>query len=796
LFTVIVVLAAAALWGAGVRGADGGLDGTFNPGGTGADSEVFALAVQTDGKIIVGGSFATYNGTNIRFLARLNTDGTRDLSFNPGGAGPDGPVDGIAIQPDGKILIGGAFTSYNGDPAASDRIMRLNADGTRDLTFNPGGTGAAGGNFVDAITVQIDGTILIGGFFTTYNDDPAANDNIMRLKQDGTRDAAFNAGGTGANSGVHGIAVQPDGKIVIVGLFNAYNGDASVSDDVMRLNADGTRDATFNPGGAGAAARTRTVAVLTDGKILIGGDFFAYNGDGNVPHNMMRLNTDGTRDQTFNPGGAGPSGPVFSLVIQSNGKIVIGGGFTAYNGDEAASDRVMRLNTDGSRDPSFNAGGTGANTPVEAVALQPDRKIIIAGLCTSYNGDDSAPDRIMRLMPEAANSTLSFSQPAYVVGEGDGSIVITVNRLGDSSSAATVEYATSDGGVSCANSVHLASAKCDFNSALGKLNFAPGDQSRTFVVLINQDSFVEGPETFTVALFNPTGVDLLGSSAVVTINDDVTEPSGNVIDDARNFVRQHYHDFLNREPDQSGWDFWTNQITSCGTDAQCNEVRRVDVSASFFLSIEFQQSGYLVERFYKVAYGDALGNSTFQTNHQLAVPVVRLNEFLKDTQRIGQGVIVLQPGWEQALEANKQAYALEFVQTARFTAALPASLTPTQFVTRLNQNAGGVLSANEQTMAINLFGNAGDSSSVTARAQAVRMVAEDTDLYNAEFNRAFVLAEYFGYLRRNPNDPQDTDYTGYDFWLTKLNQFNGNYVNAEMVKAFLSSIEYRRRFGP
>jgi hypothetical protein len=123
-------------------------------------------------------------------------------------------------------------------------------------------------------------------------------------------------------------------------------------------------------------------------------------------------------------------------------------------------------------------------------------------------------------------------------------------------------------------------------------------------------------------------------------------------------------------------------------------------------------------------------------------------------------------------------------------------LSPTTFVDRLNTNTGGVLSASERQTAINVFGGAPNSSNVTARAQVVRMVADDIDLYNAEYNRAFVLAQYFGYLRRNPNDAPDSDYTGYDFWLTKLNQFNGNYINAEMVKAFLSSIEYRQRFGP
>ena len=220
------------------------------------------------------------------------------------------------------------------------------------------------------------------------------------------------------------------------------------------------------------------------------------------------------------------------------------------------------------------------------------------------------------------------------------------------------------------------------------------------------------------------------------------------------------------------------------------------MSASFFLSIEFQNNGYLVERFYKVAYGDAPGDSTFGGAHQLSVPRVRFDEFTQGTQRIGQNVIVLAPGWEQLLESNKQAFALEFVQTARFITAFPTSMTPAQFVDRLNQLAGQVLSATESANAIALFNGAADSSNTTARAQAVRLVAEDTDLYNAEYNRAFVLAQYFGYLRRNPNAAPDSDYTGYDFWLTKLNQFNGNYINAEMVKAFLSSIEYRQRFGP
>jgi hypothetical protein len=203
-----------------------------------------------------------------------------------------------------------------------------------------------------------------------------------------------------------------------------------------------------------------------------------------------------------------------------------------------------------------------------------------------------------------------------------------------------------------------------------------------------------------------------------------------------------------------------------------------------------------VERIYKAAYGDASDISTLGGTHPLAVPIVRLNEFLSDTQEIGKGVIVGQGNWQQDLENNKRAFTPGFVERARFTTAFPSSMTPAQFVDKLSLNAGNVLSANERATAIDLFGGATETSNITARAQALRQVAENSDLNNAEFNRAFVLMQYFGFLRRNPNDPQETDYTGYDFWLTKLNQFNGNFVNAEMVKAFVASSEYRNRFGP
>jgi hypothetical protein len=440
--------------------------------------------------------------------------------------------------------------------------------------------------------------------------------------------------------------------------------------------------------------------------------------------------------------------------------------------------------------PAPNAGGTAQIT----INLKDNGGTANSGLDTSLN-------QTFIITVNPVGGFMFFNATNFNTTESSGFANVTVTRTGDTTRTATVDYSTNaDNGLPCSTAGGVATPKCDFTAAVGTLSFAPGDTAKSIQVLITQDSFVEGVERVTVSLSNPGGGGALAppTSSTVTIADDTTEPPTNPIDDARNFVRQHYHDFLNREPDAGGWDFWTNQITSCGADVQCNEVRRIDVSASFFLSIEFQQTGYLVERFYKVAYGDGSGTSTFGGTHQLIVPIIRFSEFLKDTRRIGQGVVVLAPGWEQLLESNKQAYALEFVQTSRFIAAVPTTMTPAEFVDKLDQNAGNVLSSSERTAAINLFGAAPDSSNVNARAQTVRMVTEDSDLFAAEYNRAFVLAQYFGYLRRNPNDaPESTlDYTGFDFWLTKLNQFNGNYINAEMVKAFLSSIEYRQRFGP
>jgi hypothetical protein len=321
------------------------------------------------------------------------------------------------------------------------------------------------------------------------------------------------------------------------------------------------------------------------------------------------------------------------------------------------------------------------------------------------------------------------------------------------------------------------------------LYFAANETSKLIKIPLINDSYAEGDESLTFTIGHPFG-GTLGSPSIATIRitDDDTANGVNPIDTSAFFVRAHYLDFLNREPDASGLSFWTGEIDNCTPKPQCTELKRINVSAAFFLSVEFQETGFLVYRIYKSSYG------TFG-----AAPVpIELLEFLADTQQIGQGVVVGVGNWQAQLENNKASFLQNFVTRSRFLAAYPTSRTPAELVDAFFATAGITPSAPERTAAINEFGGATNTSDTSARGRALRRVAENVILVQFEKNRAFVLAQYFGYLRRNPFDPPEPtrDFAGYNFWLNKLNQFGGNYINAEMVKAFITSSEYRQRFGP
>jgi uncharacterized delta-60 repeat protein len=391
---------------------DGTLDNTFiASNGNGASGIVRTINIQSNGKIIIGGDFVDVNGTSRNRIARINTNGTLDTTFNPG-TGANNSVYSTSIQSDGKIIIGGYFTSFNG--TAKKYITRLNADGTLDSSFNSG-TGAD--NYVLTTSFQNDGKIIMGGWFTTYNSN--IRNYIARLNSDGTLDSSFNSG-TSQYGTVYTSKIQTNGKIIIGGNFGSYNG--CFRGRMARINIDGEIDYPFNSGTA-ADNFVRASSIQSDDKIIIGGDFTSYFG---VPRNKIaRLNADGTLDTSFNPG-TGANGPIYKIAIQNDGKIIIGGDFTSYNG--ITINRIARLNVNGTLDTSFNPG-TGANDYVYTISIQGDGKIIIGGNFDTYNG--IVKESLARINTDGTLDNTFYNPQYYINGgilttsiQSDGKIII------------------------------------------------------------------------------------------------------------------------------------------------------------------------------------------------------------------------------------------------------------------------------------------------------------------------------------------------------------------------------------
>ena len=370
------------------------VDPTFNIG-LGFDGAVVATIIQSDGKIIVGGSFTNFNGVSRAGIARLNPNGTLDNSFDPGTGflidnnGFQGAVYSLSIQSDGKIIVGGIFTLYNGIPVNS--IVRINSNGSFDASFNIGSgfttsssVATAGLSEVWDINILSNGKILVGGFFENYNG--IIRNDIALLNSNGSLDLTFNPG-SGFTGGqwdgwVISIYVQTNGKIVVGGSFASYNGVSR--NNIARLNADGSLDSIFDPL-SGFNYDVRSVEVQSDGKIIIGGVFTSF--DGFSRNGIARLTSSGSLDTSFNPF-IGFDGSVQSTLIQTDGKIITGGAFSNFNG--VSRKNIARLETNGSLNNSFDPG-TGAtgqlnNEYIMTLAMQSDGRIIAGGNFNSFDG--------------------------------------------------------------------------------------------------------------------------------------------------------------------------------------------------------------------------------------------------------------------------------------------------------------------------------------------------------------------------------------------------------------------------
>ncbi len=824
-------------------------------GFTGSTNFPTASAVQAANGGVAG-------GFGDAFVSKVNAAGTALVySTYLGGSGSE-QGRGIAVDSAGNAYATGVTNSTNFPTAnAFDSTLGSNGDDAFVTKLNAAGNALVystylGGNespeFGQAITVDSAGNAYVTGN-TFSNDFPTVNP-IQAIEGGGSTDAfltKINAAGSALvystylggndNDSGEGIKVDSAGNAYLGGdtfstnfptaspiqAANGGNGDTFV----LKVNAAGNALVYSTYLGGSLRDACEDLAIDSSGNAYTTGDtestnfptanaFQGTNGGTTLAQDafVTKINAAGNAlvFSTYLGGTGGEIG--FGIAVDATGNVYVAGAsgsnttFPTANAIQCAragsADVTMtKFNAAGSAlIYSTYLGGTG-NDEARGVAIDSSGNAYIVGKTSSTDyptlnpiqgtfGGETPPlgDAFVTKISDTTTgppSALAFTQTAPTVPEDVTSLTLTVQRTGDTSVAVTVDYSTANG---------TASERSDYTTAVGTLRFAAGETSKTIDILVNEDSFTEGNETFTVSLSNPTAgatISCLTAVATIQITDDGAEPTTNAIDDATTFVGTHYHDFLNRQADASGLAFWTGQITACGSDVACIDRARTNVSTAFFVSIEFQQTGYLVFRIYKETFIDSAGRPR-------GMP--RYREFLRDTQEIGRGVVVGVGDWQTQLEANKQAFAQRWVQSSAFVAEFPLSMTAAQFVDKLFLNSEVTPTAAERNAAIAAFGT-GD---VAGRAAALRSVADSSSVYNRQFNPAFVLIQYIGYLRRNPNDAPESglDYAGYDFWLAKMNSFSvagedvrneqvalARIKRAEMVRAFILSSEYRGRFG-
>lgn len=418
--------------------------------GTGFDADVYEVTTQTDGDVLVGGAFAALNASTTipDRLLRLNNNGTIDTAFaanlGEGFSGASGNVRSIVVQDDDKILVGGYFATLDGG-GTPDRLIRLNSDGTVDTTFSTN-LGSGFDAYVEVVALQDDGKILVGGNFTSLNGSTTVPDRIIRLNTDGTVDTTFSSNiGTGVDAAVETITLQADNKILVGGEFTSANGSTTDPDYLIRYNSDGTLDTTFSVNlGTGFDSGIRSVVVQDDEKILVGGGFGILNGSTTVPDKIVRLNASGTIDTAFSSTiGSGFDTSVQKIGLQSDGKIVVVGNFTSLSGDAGVPNYILRLSALGAIDTTFSGNlGDSANGDIYALALDTDDKILIGGSFTSFNNNAVTSDYLLRLN---SDGTLDPDAPPTITILGSNPASLTA---GDSySDAGATATDISDGTV-------------------------------------------------------------------------------------------------------------------------------------------------------------------------------------------------------------------------------------------------------------------------------------------------------------------------------------------------------------
>jgi CSLREA domain-containing protein len=679
-------------------------------------------------------------------IGDFNGDGKQDLAVANSNAGSDGVGQVAILLGDGAGGFGAPALFNVGTTPLSVAVGDLNGDGNEDLAVanansnnvsvllgNGGGGFSAATNFAVGLAPI---ALAVGDFDGNGEPDLATanrdSDNVSVLLGNG-------AGGFGAATN---FTVGSKPQSIAVGDFNNDG-----KQDLVAGNSNSSSVSVLVGNGAGAFGAATNFGVGTTPLSVAIGDF---TGDGN--QDLAAGNYDSNNVSVLVNDGAGGFGTATNFPAGSKPISIAAGDF----------------NGDGRQD--LAVADQGANTVS-----------ILAG-----NGGGA--------FGAGTNFSVGNSPRSVAVGDfnGDGRQDLAVaNQLSDNVSvllrqcAPTAADSTVSGQILDSNGKPLEGAAVRMSGTQNRLAVTDANGNYRFDNVETNGFYTVVPARANYS-FSPSqrSFSALGQRTDAVFGASAAGTALNPLDTTVYFVRQQYVDFLGREPDEAGLNFWANNIESCETDANCRAAKRIDTSAAFFLSIEFQQTGYLVYRTYQAAYGKMPG---------APVPL-RLDEFKPDSAAIGNGVVVNMTGWETQLESNKQAYMSSFVQRPRFTSAYPGAMTPAEFVDRLFVNGGVSPSADARSSAIAEFGSAATSADAAARGRALRRVAENAVLSRQEFSQAFVLMQYFGYLRRDANAGPDTDFSGYNFWLNKLNTFEGNFSGAEMVKAFLLSGEYRGRF--
>jgi N-acetylneuraminic acid mutarotase len=702
------------------------LTGNLN---VGRDSHTATLL--PNGRVLVAGG----NNTNGTLKSAELYDVATGTWSNTGSLNGGRAFHTATLLPNGKVLVVGGF-SCAPPPATCAYLNSVELyDPDMGLWTITGSLNTARGSHT--ATLLANGKVLVAAGATDGTGALLSAELYNPLAGTWTSTGNLNVART-----FHTATLLLEGKVLVAGgegcdLNNCFALDTAELYDP----AAGTWS---NTGTLNTQRELHTETLLPSGKVLVVGGFANF-GLGLVNQSVELYDPVG---MWSGPGNLNQGRAYHTSTLLPSGKVVIAGGFVDSLNRAITSSELY--------DPGTamwtNTASLNIGRRFHTATLLLNGKVLVAG------GDGiNAPTSAELYDPGIPGpNTVQFNAANFSASEGDGSAVITLTRTGDTSGAATVSFATSDtAGLNNCNVVNgVASARCDYITSVGMARFAAGESSKTISIPLIDDAYAEGNESFTITLTNANGATLGSpSTATITLQDTEVVNGPNPLDEVPFFVRQQYLDFLNREPDPAGYVAWQTVLSNCAQgDTSCD---RIHVSSSFFRSPEFQGRGYFIYRFYPVSFGRKPDYDEFTPD------LAKVSGFLSDTE----------------LEAAKVAFIAEFMSRPAFVATYNG-LNNTQYVDTLLATAG-VTSPNRD------FWIAALGNGTRTRATVLRDISESPEVYEKYYNQAFVVMQYFGYLRRQP----DALYLDWIAVLDSTGDFRG------MINGFMNSVEYRARFG-